>query len=46
VSFLLFSTGKIICAGAKKTSEAQEAFKKLKQWLNEMEAIYAYTMVE
>jgi len=43
VAFLLFSTGKIICAGAKRTEEIHEAFKKLKQWLNDMEAIYTYT---
>lgn len=35
VAFIIFHTGKVVCLGAKKTEEAQEALKKLKQWLKE-----------
>jgi len=33
ITLLIFPSGKVICAGARKTEEAAEAIKKLKKWL-------------
>ncbi|MEM2680519.1 MAG: TATA-box-binding protein [Candidatus Bathyarchaeia archaeon] len=44
VVVLLFSRGKLICAGGKKESEVKEAIKKLKETLEEM-GIIAYREV-
>ena len=40
VVFLIFSTGKIVCVGAKKEEEAYEALEKLRRRLEEMGVLY------
>ena len=39
ITLLIFPNGKVVCIGARKTEEAAEAIKKLKEWLKETEAI-------
>ena len=40
VVFLIFSTGKIVCVGAKKEEEVYEALEKLRRRLEEMGVLY------
>jgi transcription initiation factor TFIID TATA-box-binding protein len=40
VVFLIFSTGKIVCVGAKKEEDVYEAVEKLRRRLEEMKVLY------
>ena len=40
VVFLIFSTGKIVCVGAKKEEDVYEAVEKLRRRLEEIEVLY------
>ena len=40
VVFLIFSTGKIVCVGAKKEEDVYEAVEKLRRMLEEIEVLY------
>jgi len=40
VVFLIFSTGKIVCVGAKKEEDIYEAVEKLWRRLEEIEVLY------
>ena len=40
VVFLIFSTGKIVCVGAKKEEDVYEAVENLRRGLEEMEVLY------
>ena len=43
VVFLIFSTGKIVCVGAKKEEDIYEAVENLRRMLEEMEVLYEET---
>jgi len=43
VVFLIFSTGKIVCVGAKKEADIYEAVEKLRRRLEEIEVLYEET---
>jgi len=43
VVFLIFSTGKIVCVGAKKEEDVYEAVEKLRRRLEEMQVIHEET---
>ena len=43
VVFLIFSTGKIVCVGAKKEEDVYEAAEKLRRRLEEMQVIHEET---
>jgi transcription initiation factor TFIID TATA-box-binding protein len=43
VVFLIFSTGKIVCVGAKKEEDVYEAVENLRRMLEEMGVLYEET---